>query len=175
MIVPYWPAGTFLLPPQQIAQALFSPANNLCILAAARVLLRRRRVLPLPLVFIAFLTATLELAQDNVWSRLPDALFSLYCLTTFGWSIYRNLPKKRLFLALFTGMFPAFHGLLNIAFAFNPLLERFSKDTGIKIRVRFRITCFCSPAGVPSGICGGPGKPIGVPVIGNPHCGAPAM
>ncbi len=130
VIGPYSPAGTFLLPPQQIAQALCSPANNLCILAAARVLLRRSRVLPLPLVVIAFLTASLELAQDNLWSRMPDAIFSLYCLSMFGLSIYRNLPKRRPFLAFFNGILPASYGLLNIVFAFNPLLTAWPQLAG---------------------------------------------
>ena len=40
------------------------------------------------------------------------------------------------------------------------------------IGVRLVITCFFRPAGVPSGMCGGPGNPIGVPDIGMPYCGA---
>ena len=31
---------------------------------------------------------------------------------------------------------------------------------------------FCKPAGTPSGTLGGPGRPIGVPHIGMPYCGA---
>ena len=30
---------------------------------------------------------------------------------------------------------------------------------------------FWNPAGAPNGMCGGPGKPMGVPVIGMPYCG----
>ena len=45
----------------------------------------------------------------------------------------------------------------------------------MRVFVLFTITCFCKPAGVPSGTCGGPGRPIGVPVMGIPHCGAPAI
>ena len=37
--------------------------------------------------------------------------------------------------------------------------------------VQLWITCFCSPAGPPSGMWGGPGKPIGVPVMGYPYEG----
>ena len=32
--------------------------------------------------------------------------------------------------------------------------------------------CRCKPAGTPKGTCGGPARPIGVPQIGMPYCGA---
>ena len=37
--------------------------------------------------------------------------------------------------------------------------------------VRLWTVCFRGPACIPSGICGGPGKPNCVPVIGTPYCG----
>jgi len=56
-------AWTLLLPAQQVAQALCSPANNLCLLAAARILLNRARLLPLWVAGLAILSAAFEMGK----------------------------------------------------------------------------------------------------------------
>src|SRR5436190_3768371 len=49
---------------------------------------------------------------------------------------------------------------------------KWSTGSAMCVLVLFRTVWDLSPAGVPSGKCGGPGSPIGVPEIVLPHEGA---
>ena len=111
-----------LISNQQLAQVLCSPANNLCILVAARILLRRSNMMPVQYFVLALVTSILDIQQDGLAARLPDALFSLYCLSYLGWAFYRNLSRKRPRLAQTNGILPVLYGLLNVVYAFNPVL-----------------------------------------------------
>ena len=47
-----------------------------------------------------------------------------------------------------------------------------SAGCGMFVCVWLSSCAVCKPAGMPSGMCGGPGRPIGVPTYGMPYCGA---
>lgn len=114
----------------RFAQAVGSSANNLCFLVAARLLLSKRKILPswVPVAAVAAALADLIPAPPQGGTsafllRLPDAFFSAYCLVFLGWAMYVNFgPARHPYLAKLNLLGGGLYGLVNLAFAVNPLI-----------------------------------------------------
>lgn len=107
------------------SQALFSPISNLLFLASARALLDRKKAMQWHWIGIAFATSLLGMGPQTFLYRLPDALFSLYCLGTLGWAMFLNFgPRRRPWLASTTLVGAGLYGLLSIAYSLNPTLAQ---------------------------------------------------
>jgi signal transduction histidine kinase len=137
---------------------IISTVNNLLILAAARVLLNKKRplatiplttsrntgvayrlrdlwlrlraVLPkwiwwvwlmLPVSLIGVLVKTDE--PYLLWTRIPDALFSVYCLSWFGYALYLSFyVRRQRALAWMAMVVVLAYGAGQLAFAGNPII-----------------------------------------------------
>ena len=83
-----------------------SSANNLLFLGAARLLMRRKPMLPgwVPLVALVSLVGMLGYNDAETYQqypllayvRFPDVLFSVYCLVYLGWAIAVNIANSAL-------------------------------------------------------------------------------
>lgn len=129
-------------PAQAVAQAVFSPANSLCFLAAALALLSWGGAwqnqlgpqnprwslaglpVPWPVAALAGSAALLEVGRpDDFWFRLPDALLSASCLGLLGIGLYQNsAPRRHRILAAVNLVGAGLYGTVNVLYAFNPLL-----------------------------------------------------
>jgi signal transduction histidine kinase len=104
-------------------QAICSPLNNLCFLAASRTLLGRERPLPWIWVLVAFITALFTMGPQTPWYRLADSAFSVLCLLWLGWALFKNFsPLRRPELSLVNLAGAGAYGLLNVLYCLNPLL-----------------------------------------------------
>jgi signal transduction histidine kinase len=105
------------------SQVICSPANNLCFLGAAKALLGDEHPLRLPWVGIALITSLFAMGPQTFWYRVPDACFSIVCLSWLGLAMFRNFsPRRRPFLALTSLAGALLYGMLNIIYALNPLV-----------------------------------------------------
>lgn len=106
------------------AHVLGSAFNNVCWLAAARALLRNRLPIPWWSPLVAILTAIIGIAMPgDVFHRLPDVMFSAFCLLNVGVAMYRNFsPRQRPWLARGNIFAAAVYALLHGVFAVNPWL-----------------------------------------------------
>src|SRR5213078_4263051 len=110
----------------------------LFFLAAALVLLNRRTPFLRPRIFtpIVCVTAALTVAanfyfveKDNPWAasflRLPDAIFSAFCLGLFGYSTMRNLlTHRRRSWAAMGILIATIYAFIQLGYAVNPVLGK---------------------------------------------------
>jgi signal transduction histidine kinase len=116
------PNSPFITAAPQLAQALCSPCNNLCFLAAARLLLNKKVTIPLWAFLVALATVISEsFPLPPFWGRLPDAVFSSYCLWMLGRAFFINLRRRsRNILPGLNLVGAGLYGLVNLSLAFNP-------------------------------------------------------
>jgi signal transduction histidine kinase len=131
---------------------VISTLNNLLIFAAARILLNKKRrlvathpslfrllehkyvqrlkvALPpwcwimFPVSFLGLLAEVRSLSPYFVWTRLPDAVFSVYCLSWFGYALYLSFyVRGKKTLARMAFLFVLAYGAGQLVYAGNPFL-----------------------------------------------------
>jgi signal transduction histidine kinase len=111
----------------RILFVLGSTLNNLCFLEAARILLNRApSPFKWPIVLAVISVVAAILGDDNsTITRLPDATFSALSLGWIGYATAANLRFSRRWglgqMAVATGVL---YALINVLYAFNPLLAK---------------------------------------------------
>lgn len=111
--------------PVERLPALVSILNNLFFLAAAQALLLRDRKCP-RWARLAAMVCLAGLWADVAWYlRIPDALFSAYCIGLLGYAMSINIAgrKRRTWaiLAIYVGFS---YAITQIAYGFNPVFAR---------------------------------------------------
>jgi signal transduction histidine kinase len=107
------------------SQAIFSPINNLCFLGAAQALLAYQKPLSWRWAVVAFVTSLYAMGPNTFKYRLPEALFSVFCLGYLGVAMFRNFSPRRRPLLASTILIGAFlYGALNVVYSLNPVMAK---------------------------------------------------
>jgi len=106
-------------------QAACSATNNLLFLACARVLLEKKRTLPIAAWVAGAASFVANIWWWEPWLRLPDAALSAYCLWWLGYAMYRNFSPRR-GLAALNLLGGLAYGIVNVIYAMNPVLSTVS-------------------------------------------------
>jgi signal transduction histidine kinase len=118
-----------------------SGANNLFFLAAALILLNRRTSFLRPRIFITIVSITAALTtaanfyfveKESPWwaagTRLPDAVFSAFCLGLFGYATMRNfLTHQRKYWATLVLFIGGIYAIIQLIYAANPVRADWQK------------------------------------------------
>jgi len=105
-----------------LAHTVGSVGNNLCFLAAGRSLLGKEKHFPHLAFALATLTVIASFSSSSWAFRLPDALFSAYCLLVVGIGIFINFKQKHPGLALSILAGAILYGIVNLAYAIVPVV-----------------------------------------------------
>jgi hypothetical protein len=102
---------------------LGSSLNNLFFLASACALLGKKRLWPRWAPIAAFIGLVAILPPDEYsWSRLPDSIFSAYCLGSVGYAASTNIGfRLRRRFTLTALLVAGLYAFIQIAYGLNPL------------------------------------------------------
>lgn len=105
-----------------------SALNNILFLSAARNLLGKSRTVP-PLAYILALVSLISMFDSYPgWElvRMPDALFSAYCLGLFGYATSANISFHRHPILGFISLIVGFiYAVINVIYGLSGLIARF--------------------------------------------------